>query len=74
MGAAKRRRQALGPAYGTAQAWAWHYTLGRKMPLILRDGCLQDAWMDDNRAVVTMVATHLEAFSEMVSLLQGEAA
>lgn len=48
MGAAKRRREALGPAYGAPPAWAWHYTLGRKIPLILRDGALRDAWMDDN--------------------------
>jgi hypothetical protein len=49
MGAAKRRRDALGPAYGAPPSWAWHYTLGRKIPLILRDGALRDAWMDGNR-------------------------
>lgn len=49
MGAAKLRRQAMGAAYGAAPAWAWHYTLGRKIPLILRDGALRDAWMDCNR-------------------------
>jgi len=49
MGAANRRREALGPAYGAPPAWAWHYTLGRKIPLILRDGALRDAWMENNR-------------------------
>lgn len=46
MGAAKRRRELLGAAYGTAQPpeWAWHYTLGRKIPLILRSGALEAAW------------------------------
>lgn len=49
MGAANRRRAALGLSYGAAAAWAWHYTLGRKIPRILRDGALRDAWMDRNR-------------------------
>lgn len=49
MGAAKRRCEALGPAYGAPSSWAWHYTLGRKIPLILRDGALRDAWMEDSR-------------------------
>lgn len=49
MGAAKRRQQALGAAYGTPPAWAWHYTLGRYMPLIAADGALRDAWTDANR-------------------------
>lgn len=48
MGAAKCRRKALGPAYGATPPWAWHYTIGRKIPLILRDGALRDAWMEDN--------------------------
>ena len=49
MGAANRRRAALGAAYGQPPAMAWHYTLGRKIPAILRDGALRDAWMDSNR-------------------------
>jgi len=49
MGAAKRRREALGVAYGMPPVIAWHYTLGRKIPRILRDGALRDAWMDRNR-------------------------
>lgn len=48
MGEAKRRRENLGPAYGAPPTWAWHYTLGRKIPLILRDGALRDAWLHDN--------------------------
>lgn len=48
MGAARCRRKALGPVYGAPPHWAWHYTIGRKIPLILRDGALRDAWMEDN--------------------------
>lgn len=48
MGAAKLRRKALGDAYGLPPCWAWHYTLGRKIPLILSDGMLRDAWTEDN--------------------------
>jgi len=44
MGAAKRRQQALGADYGAPPAWAWHYTLGRKIPRILTAGELRDAW------------------------------
>lgn len=49
MGAARCRQRALGAAYGAAPAWAWHYTLGRKIPLILGDGQLRDAWTQDHR-------------------------
>jgi hypothetical protein len=48
MGKSKRRRNALGPVSGAPASWAWHYTLGRKIPLILRDGALRDAWLQDH--------------------------
>jgi hypothetical protein len=48
MGAAKRRRALLGDAYGQPPAWAWHYTLGRKIPLILHEGLIRDAWTHAN--------------------------
>jgi hypothetical protein len=49
MGQARNRKRRLGPAYGQPPAMAWHYTLGRKIPRILRDGALRDAWMERNR-------------------------
>jgi hypothetical protein len=55
MGAAKCRRKALGSAYGASPSWAWHYTIGRKIPLILRDGALRDAWMEDNPTDVSVL-------------------
>jgi hypothetical protein len=42
MGQSKLRRAKLGCVYGSPPTWAWHYTLGRKIPLILRDGFLRD--------------------------------
>jgi hypothetical protein len=42
MGAARRRQQALGASYGAPPTWAWHYTMGRKIPRILAAGVLQD--------------------------------
>ena len=50
MGAAKQRRAALGAAYGQPPAMAWHYTMGRKIPRILRDGALRDAWREDRNS------------------------
>lgn len=44
MGAATRRRAALGAAYGAAPAWAWHYTLGISVPQILGDQQLWGTW------------------------------
>jgi hypothetical protein len=49
MGQARNRKRHLGPAYGQPPAMAWHYTLGRKIPRILRDGALRDAWLERNR-------------------------
>jgi hypothetical protein len=46
MGQAKLKKIALGDAYGAPEDTAWHYTLGRKIPLILRDGFLRDAWTE----------------------------
>lgn len=48
MGAARCRRKALGGAYGASPSWAWHYTIGRKIPLILQDGALRDTYMKDD--------------------------
>lgn len=49
MGQARLKKMALGDAYGSSPEIAWHYTLGRKVPLILRDGFLRDTWTDANR-------------------------
>lgn len=49
MGQAKSRRKALGCSYGQRLAMAWHYTLGRKIPLIIEDGFLRDDWTQRNK-------------------------
>lgn len=49
MGTAKLSRQAMGSTCGQPPAWALHYTLGRKIPRIPRDGAIRDEWMDRNR-------------------------
>ena len=49
MGQARNRKRRLGPAYVQPPAMAWHYTMGRKIPRILRDGALRDVWLERNR-------------------------
>lgn len=48
MGQSKIRKKLLGDAYGKRPEMAWHYTLGRKVPLIVEDGWLRDDWTKSN--------------------------
>lgn len=49
MGQSKRRRNLLGGDYGKPPEVAWHYTIGRKIPLILESEALRDDWTERKR-------------------------